>query len=232
MSNICIYCDESTHLPNDGHPYMVLGFISCPVEKVKEASKRITEIRKKHGLSPRLEIKWTSVSPARLSFYLDIIDYFFDDDDLSFRAVIAPKNNLNHIKYHQTHDDWYYKMMFYLIRNALPGDGCSYIYLDKKDTLGGEKVEKLHEVLSNSQYDFKRKRIQRLQIVESHHVNLIQLADLLIGAVNYENRGLNTSSAKLQVINRIKDRSGRITLTQSTLLNESKFNLFRWNPRG
>ncbi|WP_049341466.1 DUF3800 domain-containing protein [Rothia mucilaginosa] len=231
MADICIYCDESTHLPNDRQPYMVLGSISCPVNKTKEASKRIIEIRKKHGLSPHLEIKWTSISPSRVSFYLDVVDYFFDDDDLSFRAVIAPKANLNHNKYNQTHDEWYYKMMFYLIRNTLPGNDCSYIYLDKKDTLGGEKIKKLHEVLANSQYDFKHKKIRRLQIVESHHVNLLQLADLLIGAINYENRGLRTSPAKLQVINRIKERSGRTTLTRSTLPNEAKLNLFHWRPR-
>ena len=23
-----IYCDESTHLKNDGHPYMILGYVS------------------------------------------------------------------------------------------------------------------------------------------------------------------------------------------------------------
>ncbi len=76
MSNICIYCDESTHLPHDGHPYMVLGALCCPKDKVEEASRRIAEIRAKHGLPPRLEIKWTSVSPAKLEFYIDIVDYF------------------------------------------------------------------------------------------------------------------------------------------------------------
>lgn len=232
MSNVCIYCDESTHLPHDKHPYMVLGALCCPKDKVEESSRRIAEIRAKHGLPPRLEIKWTSVSPAKLEFYLDIVDYFFDDNDLSFRSVIAPKEGLCHDRFSQTHDDWYYKMMFYLIRNTLPGKDKSYIYIDKKDTLGGEKVRRLQEILANSQYDFNRQKVRRLQIVESHHVSLLQVADLLIGAINYENRGLHTSKAKLRLIARIKERAGRSTLTKSTLPNESKFNLFRWTPRG
>ena len=232
MSNICIYCDESTHLPHDGHPYMVLGALCCPKDKVEEASRRIAEIRAKHGLPPRLEIKWTSVSPAKLEFYIDIVDYFFDDDDLSFRSVIAPKEGLSHDRFSQTHDDWYYQMMFYLIRNTLPGKDKSYIYIDKKDTLGGEKVRRLQEILANSQYDFDRQKVRRLQIVESHHVNLLQVGDLLIGAINYENRGLHTSKAKIRLIARIKERADRSTLTKSTLPNEAKFNLFRWTPRG
>ena len=122
--------------------------------------------------------------------------------------------------------------MFYLIRNTLPGKDKSYIYIDKKDTLGGEKVRRLQEILANSQYDFDRQKVRRLQIVESHHVNLLQVADLLIGAINYENRGLHTSKAKIRLIARIKERADRSTLTKSTLPNEAKFNLFRWTPRG
>ena len=189
------------------------------------------ELKNKHNLSAEFEIKWSKVSPAKIAFYLDIVDYFFDDDDLQFRTVIAPKNGLNHGAFNQTHDDWYYKMMFYLIRNVISAEGSSYIYLDKKDTRGGTKVKKLHKVIANSRYDFDRKKIRRVQIVESHHVNLLQMADLLIGAVNYANRELDGSSAKTTLMRRVQERSG-FELTRSTLLAETKFNIFRWYPRG
>lgn len=225
-----IYCDESTHLPNDGMPYMVLGATSCFMSESSYVSKRMFEIRQKHGIPHNFEIKWTKVSPAKLSFYEDIIDYFFDNDDLSFRAVIAPKENLDHEAFSQTHDDWYYKMMFYLVRNLVKPDVPAHIYLDKKDTHGGRKASNLRKVLANSQYDFKRERIQRVQIVESHHVNLLQLADLLIGSVNYVNRGLRGSPAKVALANRIVERSG-YNLHTSTLPSEQKFNIFHWSPR-
>ncbi|HDR1592061.1 TPA: DUF3800 domain-containing protein, partial [Pasteurella multocida] len=57
-----IYCDESCHLPNDESSVMVLGAIRCPVEKTKEISKRIREIKVKHGFHPNFEIKWNKVS--------------------------------------------------------------------------------------------------------------------------------------------------------------------------
>lgn len=227
---INIYCDESTHLPRDGMPFMVLGAVACATSLSGEASGRIREIKRKHGLPDDFEIKWSKVSPSKVGFYRDVIDYFFDDDDLSFRAVVAPKARLDHDAYDQSHDDWYYKMIFLLIRNLLQPEAETFIYLDKKDTRGGEKVRRLHVVLANSQYDFDRKKIRRVQIVESHHVNLLQVADLIAGAVNYTNRGLRTSSAKSNLAARVRERS-HSSLVKSTLPSASKFNIFCWQPR-
>ncbi|QTH59844.1 DUF3800 domain-containing protein [Corynebacterium hindlerae] len=225
-----IYCDESTHLPGDGMPFMVLGAIACPTEKTKEAASRLRDLRRKHDLPSYFEIKWNKISPSKLDFYLDVIDYFFDDDDLGFRCVIAPKAELDHQRFRQTHDDWYYKMMFLLIRNVIPSSGRAFIYLDKKDTRGAGKVAKLKEVISNSMYDFDRRIVQRIQIVESHHVGLLQLSDLLLGCVNYASRAQLDSEAKTRVLHRVQERSG-LKLTQTTLLTETKFNVFRWNPQ-
>ena len=230
LQSINIYCDESTHLPADGMPFLVLGAVSCPTSKSAEASKRMFEIRARHGIPHDFEIKWSKVSPAKYAFYLDLIDYFFDDDDLTFRTVVSPKQGLTHDRFSQSHDDWYYKMMFLLLRNILRPETGAHIYLDKKDTRSGIKVEKLHSVLANAAYDFDRRLVRRVQIVESHHVNLLQLADLLIGATNYANRGLAGSSAKMALIERIRLRSGK-SLTQSTLPSEPKVNVFKWRSQ-
>lgn len=209
---------------------MVLGAIACPSSLSREVNVRLREIRAKHRIQPNFELKWTKVSPAQIDFYLDVVDYFFDDDDLNFRAVVAYKKGLDHYRFNQTHDDWYYKMMFYLIRNVIPAQGEAFIYLDKKDTNGQEKMDRLRTVIANAEFDFDRNNIRRLQIVESHHVGLLQLADLLIGAVNYANRQDTESEAKLRLIERIRQRSG-VSLTRTTLLSETKMNIFRWQPQ-
>ena len=150
------YCDESCHLEHDSQPVMVLGALWCPQDKAREIAVRIREIKAQHGLAPTFEIKWTKVSPAQAAFYLHLLDYFFDDDDLHFRALVAAKAGLRHPDFAQTHDGWYYKMMFRLLEPLLSPNARSHIYLDKKDTRGGNKVRKLHEVLANSRYDFRR----------------------------------------------------------------------------
>ncbi len=228
MMTYNIYCDESCHLENDKEKAMTIGGVWCPENKKDEIFKRIREIKQKHGLSSQFEIKWNKVSLGQLSFYMDIVNYFFDNSDLHFRVIVVPnKQELDHERFHQSHDDFYYKLYFDMLKTIFDPD-CRYnIYLDIKDTRSQKKVDKLHEVLCNNHYDFKRELIKKVQQVRSHEVELIALADLLIGAISYLHRGITTSEAKLQLIERIKTRSG-YNLTSSTLFRESKFNVFVW----
>lgn len=227
-----IYCDESCHLENDHQKAMVLGAVWCPIEKVREASIRLREIKRKHGLPSHFEVKWIKVSPAKVQFYLDWVDYFFDDNNLHFRALIIPDKSLLHHEAFadQDHDIWYYKMYFDMLKVILSPQDCYRIYLDIKDTRGGVKIKKLHEVLCNNLYDFSRDIIERVQLIHSREVELLQLADLLIGAVSYANRGLRESKSKLLLAQRMKQRS-RYRLTHTTLYKEQKVNLFRWQAR-
>lgn len=232
MSNIYnLYCDESCHLENDHQKAMVLGAVWCPADKNHEIYVHLRELKAKYGLNKDYELKWVKVSPSKLQYYLDIIDYFFDNQDLHFRCLVIPdKSNLDHSAYNQTHDDWYYKMYFEMIHAVLDPKSVYNIYLDYKDTHGSYKAAKLHDVLCNNVYDFSHQIIRKLQIIRSHEVELIQLTDLLIGAVAYVNRNLSSSSAKLAIIDRIKSRSG-YNLVHKTLLREDKFNIFQWSPR-
>ena len=226
-----IYCDESCHLENDNINIMVLGAVWCAKEKKSEIFKRIREIKTEFGLAPNFEIKWNKISPAKKDFYLRLVDYFFDDDDIHFRALIVPdKSALNHEKFNQTHDDFYYKMYFDLLKTILTPSNCYNIYIDIKDTRSQCKVLKLTNVLRNNHYDFDKKIINRIQQVKSNEVELLPLADLLIGAIGYHCRGLQTNSAKLAIIKRIQERS-KYSLTCSTLYREDKLNLFFWKAR-
>ena len=150
-----IYCDESCHLQNDRQQAMVLGAVWCLLERTREIAVRIREIKAKHGLPSEFEIKWSKVSPSKVEFYLDIVGYFFDDDDLHFRALIVPdKSKLRHQDFQQTHDEWYHKMYFDMLKIILDPNARYRIYIDIKDTRGGAKIAKLHEVLCNNIYDF------------------------------------------------------------------------------
>jgi hypothetical protein len=72
--------------------------------------------------------------------------------------------------------------------------------------------------------------IKKIQQVQSHEVELLQITDLLTGAIGYLHRGLNQNSAKVKLIDRIKTRSG-YSLMKSTLYKEDKMNIFLWKAR-
>ena len=174
-------------------------------------------------------MKWNKISKGKLDFYIELVEYFFSNVNLHFRGMVIPdKSMLRHVDFGQTHDDFYYKCYFSLIKTLLqPGDHYN-IYLDIKDTRGETKVRKLHDYLCNSKYDFNRDMIRKVQQVRSHELELVALADVLIGALSYVHRGINTSNSKITVIEKIKQLSG-YSLLQSTLYREDKFNIFVWH---
>lgn len=231
-----VYCDETCHLEHDGINVMVLGAVWCPQNKLKEINQRIKEIKKRNNVSLAAEMKWTKISPGKVDLYKDLINYYFDDDDLHFRAVIIPdKSKLDHHRFKQTHDEWYYKMYFDMLKVIFNPTDKYEVYIDIKDSESYHKAQKLREVCSNSIYDFSHSIIQRLQPIRSEEVQIMQIVDILIGAVGYENRkfpdDFQKSAAKQDIIDIIKKRS-RYTMTKTTLLREEKLNLLSWDARG
>lgn len=222
-----IYCDESCHLEHDNAKVMAIGGVWCPEDRKDAIFNDIRDIKRKHGLSPSLEIKWHKVSKGKIDFYLDIVNYFFHNDNLHFRVLVANKEEHNHEKYDITHDELYYKLYFDMLKTIFEPESAYNIYIDIKDTRSQEKVEGLHEALCNNHYDFDRKLIRKVQQVRSHEVELVALADLLIGAITYVNRGLNGNSAKERIVELIKEKTG-YSLTSSTLYRETKFNVYIW----
>ena len=115
-----IYCDESCHLEHDDSNVMVLGCVWCPIEKKDGIFTRLREIKVRNGIKPTCELKWNAISKAKLSYYMDVLDYFFDMSDLHFRALVVPnKQELRHAEFRQTHDQFYYKMYFDLLKTIL-----------------------------------------------------------------------------------------------------------------
>ena len=216
MNNLYnIYCDESCHLEHDRQKAMVLGGIWCPYDKRKKIAREIRAIKVQHNLNPKYEIKWNKISKSKLDFFLELVDYFFNNPDLHFRVLVIPdKSQLKHEDFGQTHDEFYYKCYFNLLKTLFQPGNHYNIYIDIKDTRGEEKVKKLHDCLCRNQYDFDRE--------------LVALAVLFVGAMSYVHRNLSDSDTKLDVIDRIKKLS-HYSLLKSTLYREDKFNIFVWH---
>jgi hypothetical protein len=231
-----LYCDESCHLPNDGIDIMVLGTVYCRDKYKEQIFKDIRKIKEKHKLSPYFEVKWTKVSPAKIELYIELIEYFFENDNLFFRGLVAKgKNSLDHNKFNDgSYNSWYYKMYFNLMDKIIYPDEHYKIYVDIKDTIGGKSISKLHNVLCNNIYDFKEEVIDSVNQIHSHESEIMQLADLINGALAYFHRGLYSNDekkVKSKLVNMIKLKTG-LSLETSSNRYEKKFNLFVWSPRG
>ena len=228
--DISIFCDESCHLENDESNVMGLGAVWLPKSDVRALSLQLRDIKRRHRAAG--ELKWNKVSPARLDFYKEVVDWFFNQEDLCFRALIVPnKGDLDHDRFNGgEHDTFYYKMYFSMLNKILSPSDSHSIYIDIKDTRSKLKVAKLRDVLCNNVYDFTGQMVTRTQHVRSHEVELMQVCDLLLGATVYRHRGLATSHAKTQIAERIESKSGR-SILHSSPLRDHKFNIFVWQAR-
>lgn len=211
------YCDESTHLENDGFPYMIIAYISSAWNQVKLHSQYIYHLREKHHFKG--EIKWSKLSESNYPFYSELIEYFFATD-LNFRAVVVNKSQINNEKLGFAHNDFYYRMYYQLLHHKINMEHTYNIYLDIKDTCSYRKNKKLREIL-NVQFG----NIRNLQFIHSHESVLLQLTDVIMGALNYNLREEKKVIAKLKIIEKIKRHANR-SLDCSTPRNTEKFNLF------
>ncbi len=226
-----IYCNESCHLEHDRQRAMVLGAVTCAGEVHKKVARALKALKHSHGIPATREIKWSQVAPSNLAFYSALVDLFFDEAALGFRGVAIPdKQALDHGRFGQTHDAFYYKMWWQLLTRRIDDQHQFRIFVDIKDTHSAAKLAKLHEVLCNTHHDLDRNRIRSIEAVHSHDVVLVQLADVLTGALSHRFRRTDGSKAKQSLIDRIAARSG-LSLERSTAVAARKFNLFVWRPQ-
>lgn len=216
-----LYCDESTHLIHDGHPYMLLSYISIAYPQIRLAKEEIKAIKRKFNYTE--ELKWTNVHSATYKVYAELVDCFFMND-LEFRTVVVDKSQIDETRADYSFNDFYFRMYFQLLHTKVDFQNRYNVFLDIKDTCSGEKLEKLKKIMSYNS------SIGTLQFIPSRESVFIQLADVLMGAINYNLRiqkgdVKGNVIAKLKLIEKIK-RHSNISLNTTTPLSRNKFNLF------
>ena len=229
-----IYCDESCHLLNDKNKTFVLGAVWVSKDKTSEIFQDLRNIKVKHNLSENFEAKWTKISPAKADYYCDLAKYFFSNENLHFRGVVVPdKSILDHSAFGQDHNTWYYKMFYVLLNQIVSRDTetSEYsLYLDIKDTKSNLKVQELQRILNIASVEDVF-TVSKAQQIRSHEVELMQLVDILIGALSYTHRALSSNEGKKKVIEVIKSSIGETEMLTSSAKDEDKFNVLVWRPK-
>lgn len=228
--NYSFFIDESCHLEHDGFPAMCIGTIKVPDNKILQYKKEIKNIKRKYGILH--EIKWNTISHTHIKMYKEIIDFFMSSE-MNFRCVLVTyKNRLDNASFNNgSHDNFYYKMVYYVLHNPYVNDYSKSkyrVFLDIKDTNGRAKLDKIQQVFQSIFHGSSP--FVAFQNIRSHESQFIQLVDLFIGAITYKARNLQTNSAKLELIKYLECKTG-YTINEGTEPSESKFNIFNHQPR-
>jgi hypothetical protein len=195
---------------------MLIGYVSSAYNQLDQHKAHLRMLRSKYKVKG--EIKWSSLSGSQYPFYADLIDYFFSND-LNFRAVIVDKSQIDESRQDFTFDDFYFRMYYQLLHHKLDLGNCYNVYFDIKDTRSHHKLVRLKDMLKWNA------SIRNFQFIRSHESPLMQLTDLIMGAINYKLRGESKVMAKNKLIAKIETHCKR-PITQATPKHFDKFNLF------
>lgn len=218
-----IYCDESgveAFFDKNAHRYAVIGGIWIPAEERSSCKAKINSLKEKYGLMG--EMKWKKVCPSSVNFYKDVIDYFFENTNIRFRAICIKAEQLNHEKYNLGKGELgFYKFYFQLLQHWLVWNNIYQIFVDYKVNGYPHRVFELGKILNNA----TSARVSQIQALPSEQSVLIQLADVLTGAVAATfNQEYKKGSAKEDILNVFSKHLGHTI--KPTFVSEIKFNVF------
>lgn len=225
---VCFF-DETGILNNQIDRFFLLGMVkSLHPHKLNSFLKSIRD--KNHFYD---EIKWNKVNKRNVDIMRIIIDKFFSTYNTSFHCVVLPKDEMNFEKYFNNDFFRVYKSFsVLLLKRHIKKDEMVSVIAD--DYPAPEKDEFETGVRNYVNDHNKALSVHSVIRIHSKGSNLIQVADLLMGAVNYEFKLKNNlikhpSKAKTDLLGYLKDKLGVNDL--SIGINSTKFNIMIFSPK-
>ncbi len=227
-SSINIYCDESRHTSDPADAYLVIGGVACPRGQKREIVHKIHLLKKKYNAQG--EFGWKRLSPNRRDFYWAMLDLFINEEELSFRCLVADRNGLDHDRYNQGDKELgFYKLYYQMLVHWLKPEFKYHIYLDWQQNKVQQRFSTLRDILRRKLTG--RAGIDCLEPVGSRHIPMIEMCDLLMGAVGYEWNQRKASAIKVDFCKKLALSLGKENLTSSTFSIKTKFDIFHFTGR-
>jgi hypothetical protein len=235
-----VYCDESQ---TSGARFTVYGGIILPAKNVGRVMEAVESIRFNRGMFH--EVKWEKVSRRDFDGYKALVDMTFDllsSRHMSFKSVVFDSHDRMYLRDRRHTDEGFYKLYYYFLLHkfgpyAQTREHSLYVYLDERKT--NYKLSTLHTILNNGiAMKWARLGPRVVKTVEprtSHRSALIQLADVLMGAVGYQCNGLDrrtdASPHKVALAKHIAAKAGLKTLTVQTPWAKRDFEIWMFRPK-
>ena len=217
-----IYVDESSQTKNR---YLLLGGIIIPKAIVPAATERLQAARLPE--LPHGEMKWGKVSKSKLPAYMRFIDCFFDAPEFAksdFHCLVVDTHAIDNQSYNAGSKEIGFNKEIYQLATKfakLYRTGVFHLYPDFRET--NQKPEDLRNILNHGRHKNRDGRdwpFRRCQFRDSSTVRLLQLVDIMLGAVAYGKnehyKQPDASQPKLELARHIMRRAGIKDLSVDT----------------
>jgi hypothetical protein len=201
------FLDETGALASPRDPFFAVGLMRT--QDPYELQRPIQRIRDKQHFYD--EIKWSRVSAKKLPILKTLIDVFFASP-ATFSAFVTDKQKHDPIAHFGGQFKAYECLSRQLVLASIKRGETMFLIADEYSTPPAETYEE-------NVRDYVNKRIRRKAVagvcrMRSSGVDLLQLIDLLLGAVVYEYKaesglvGLGDYKPKVKLLEYIKEKAG------------------------
>lgn len=229
-----VYCDESSQT---GHRFKVWGGVWIPDAEEPALRAAIEQVRSDAGWQKRGEFKWVKLSGSSCHpAYVKLIDAFFSAK-CAFAAIVVDSLNPGPNRGEDAELD-HYKSLYWLLSKRTNTRHRYRVVLDDRTDREKDRLSELRDVLNaTARRDLRYPGTCFREIIarKSHDDDVLQLADVLIGAVAYHRNGRHlipgASASKCYAAQYIAAHAGfRDAVICHTRKAEKKFNVWCWDP--
>ncbi len=230
-----IYIDESS-IDNPKNQFMIIWGLFLKRDLRHQVREEIKIIKKNYNFN--IELKRSKINKKVIEPVKKILDTFFEyvDSDLWFHCIVVDKRKVDYKLYHNDDKELaFYKFIYHLLKHKFSYNTDYYLFLDFKQTRVNERILNLKQRLSSHVYfESKNTKLQHVQAYDSSENTLLQISDLLIGAVWYcynwyFDKKVGNSDAKKEIVEYILSKLHKSDLKFASLPSEKKFNIYKIN---
>lgn len=186
-----IFADESN---TDKSRFMLIGGIWVDELTYQQVLEECKRFKLENNWNESTKFNWKNISKKTLEQYCKFIDIFFKYN-LQFNCIIIDRKEIN-LKENINNDAelGFYIFYYELLRRNSKNNCSYYIYLDRRSNKQKSRGETLKQLLQKDMHPInklgfrtvdKGRDIKTLEFVNSNTFNLIQFADLIMGAIGY-----------------------------------------------
>ncbi len=235
-----IYCDESRQSHDR---FMVLGGLLIEAQDVPKFHATMQQFREETRMFA--ELKWSKVSQQKLAEYRRFLEYFFallNTDQLHHHCLILDNHQINHRKFNKGDKELgFYKFYYQLLLHSFGHKYCRLkegdrflVHLDQRQT--HYKLGTLKTVLNHGmrkRYQIPTNPFRSVEPKDSKKDDLIQLTDLILGAIGFEKNGYDllpgAKASKKDLVRFIAAGAGLPNLKDNSPRSNQRFTI--WNFR-
>lgn len=222
------------------HRFTVVGAICLQSSVIPQVHASIQQFRDKHNMHS--ELKLAKVSNQKNNEYKALVEYFFAMNNLNllqFHCIIFDNHGANHAKYNQGDQDvglskLYYQLMVRRFGRTCGPEGDLCVCVDRRNS-STSLADLLRMANAGIVRDCNLERAPLKQLIplDSHKDDLLQLNDVILGAVCAARNGKHLLAAgrqsKRDLAQLVLEKSGLNSFETNSPRGVSRFTV--WNLR-